>query len=233
MTLYVTCSTSVSNNSEAELEDIFGGESICKDNPSCVDNCQELFARSSSLADRCGELSVRDVRNMKRIVLAMERGQWDSIEVDELEVIVDFDIGFWLEHVGISKESARNMLVWVAEETEIAELLDDEGEVLKRAFEEIGEAYEDNAVIEGMKDRIDRIDNRNFFELAAINDNEDAFTNAHHLLKEECDEDRVCMKGVYCSSCADIIFGQLNRLDLGDDVDRDGLLHKTECSECQ
>ena len=233
--LYISCSSS-SSNSENELdqfEKTFGRISKCSENPGCKSDCRRLFIKDSSLVERCSSRSITDVRYMKKIVLAMERGQWSSIQASELEVVFEFNRDLWLDHAAISKNSSREMLVWVAEEEEIAELLDDDGRVLKTAFKEVGSSYGDNSVIEGMKDRVDLTDNRNFFEIAAVNDNNDAFKNAHNLLKKECDEERVCIKQVYCSSCADIIFGRLNELDLGEDADSDGLLHKTECPKCQ
>ena len=203
-------------------------------------DCRRLFFRDSSVVEKCGRRSVTEVRYMRRTVLAMERGQWTSIQASELKVVIEFDEEFdenlWLDHAAISKEGSQDMLVWVAEEKEIAELLDDDGEVLKAAFGKLGALYGRDAVLEGMKNRVDRTHGRNFFEIAAVNRNDDAFKNAHDLLKAECEDkedERVCMKDVYCSSCADTIFGRLNGLGLGEDVERDGELHKSECSDCQ
>ena len=145
------------------------------------------------------------------------------------------DIDLWIRKAQSSKESSRRMLLWLAEKPEVALELDSEGRVLRAGFESLGRVYGSRALLESMKMDIDveHDQHRTFFEVAAIYDNVDVFKKAHQLVKEECGGDWICVKQVYCASCSDIIFGYLNKLDLGQDADSDGLLHKRECSRCE
>ncbi len=178
-------------------------------------------------------LSSGIVRKVKGTVRALKRGNFNSIKASDLEQLMDLDKNLLVHGARVSKENSKNLLEWVAEDTEIAALLDPEGEVLRAAFEELAPAYGERAFIEGVKQNISRQGYKSFFEVAAVHDNEEAFKKAHEVIKNYCGETTTCIKEAYCASCADIIFGYLNKLDLGKDADRDGFLHKNECGRCE
>ena len=70
---------------------------------------------------------------------------------------------------------------------------------------------------------------QNFFQAAVLNKNDSAFKAGHTLLKAECKSQKSCIKSFYCATDEDIVFGKLNSLGLGAEVDGGGLF-PNECS---
>ncbi len=194
----------------------------------CVALCDELFSADASLLSRCLEQDSANVDQINSTYRAMDRGNWEAIKPESLKTLIEFDDDIWPEFARVNdKLSARDMLFWVAEEKEVSALLDDDNIVLKNAFSVLGAPVHE-AVLEGMTKNVDEDNDRVFFQVSVINNNEDAFKSAHELLKEECDERTVCIKQVYCDINEDIVFGKLNELGLGQEVDSGGL-YKDAC----
>ena len=225
--------------SEEEKEDddstqVFTGDSSleCSDSSRCVEICKKLFSAESVLLSKCRKTNSAEIAQINVIYSSMGKGNWDSIKTEHLKVLIDFDDDIWPKYARVNnKVSAREMLLWVAKEEDVATLLDDKQIILKNAFTIMGApAYEEEAVFEGMKTDVDIERNQTFFEVSALNKNDRAFQAAHELLKEECEEQKNCVKTVYCDVNQSVVFGKLNELELGADADVDGQnLYADEC----
>lgn len=220
---------------ENEGTEQFGGESSleCSNSERCRGYCNSLFAADSSLLSKCLDQESGDITNLNAAILSMEKGGWDSIKVEHLHILVEFDDGVWPKYAGVNdKVSAREMLLWVAKDEGIADLLDEEHKVLKNAFTVLGApAHEQDVIFEGMKKDVDLEKRRSFFEVSVFNKNDKAFKAAHALLKEECDDRKFCVRKLYCDVNQTVVFGKLNELELGGDADVDGgSLHGDECN---
>ena len=225
--------------SEEEKEDddstqVFTGDSSleCSDSSRCVEICKKLFSAESVLLSKCRKTNSAEIAQINIIYSSMGKGNWDSIKTEHLKVLIDFDDDIWPKYARVNNRvSAREMLLWVAEEEDVATLLDDKQVVLKNAFTIMGApAYEEEVVFEGMKKDVDIERNQTFFEVSALNKNDRAFQAAHELLKEECEEQKNCVKTVYCDIYQSVVFGKLNELELGADADVDGQsLYADEC----
>lgn len=200
----------------------------------CVSRCQQAFSTNSTLLKNCLREEPETVDLITSSTTAMEKRQWSSIKAQELKALVDFDKDTWVKYSNVSnKTSAREMLLWIAKTEEIAESLDNDGQVLKNAFSVLGASnyYEDQRALQGMKQNIDLKERQGFFEVSAFNENKKAFQNAHKVLKEECGaSNKNCLKEFYCGIYHSLVFGMLNELGLGADTGSDGSrLHADEC----
>ena len=224
-----------SGDDEVGEADKFGGVTTleCSSSQRCRGYCDKWFTTNSSLLDKCFEQESDDITKLNATILSMEKGSWDSIKTENLHILTKFDEDLWPKYASVNnKPSLREMLIWVAENEEIADLLDEDNEVLKNAFTILGApTHEDEAMFEGMKQDVDVDRRRTFFEVSVFNNNNEAFKAAHALLKEECNDRRTCVKKVYCDIDVDSVFGRLNELELGEDADTDGdSLHRDECN---
>ena len=202
----------------------------CSDSARCKQQCNKLFTTDASLLDKCLDQKSSDVSQINAAFSPMEKANWDSIKAISLDVLVDFDKNIWPKYAGINRVKAREMLLWVAKNDDIADLLDEDHNILRNAFSTLGSTSYDEKVQTGMTEDVDLEENRTFFEVSIHNNNDKAFKAAHELLKEECGEnDRFCVREVYCSIENDLVFGTLNRLELGEDADSDGTLNRSDC----
>ena len=228
--------TGSSGKAEAEDNTEFKGVTSlkCSDSQRCKTYCDKWFATKSSLLRECLDQESADVNTLNSVLASMEKGSWNSIKPEELHILTEFDEDIWPEYASVNnKISARDMLLWVAEEEEIADKLNGNKAVLKNAFSVfMGPGpHRDQVVLEGMKKDVDIERNRTFFEVSRDNNNNKAFKEAHNLLKEECNDRKSCIKKVYCDIDKDPVFGRLNELELGQDADTDGSsLHRDECN---
>ena len=204
----------------------------CSQSERCKGYCNDLFAANPSLLSKCLDQESDDVTNLNAVISSMEKSSWDSIKKEPLYILVNFDDSIWPKYASVnSTVSAQEMLLWVAKEEEVADLLDEKNEVLRKAFTILGApAHKDSVVFEGMKQDVDLDNRQSFFEVSALNKNDKAFRAAHDLLKEECNS-KACIKRLYCDIDATFVFGKLNELELGGDADADGdSLHRDECN---
>ena len=220
------------NEDEATLK--FAGDvsSKCSDNQRCRNYCGALFSHDVSLRDKCADQALGDVSKINSAISAMDSGHWSSIKREHLHILIEFDKSIWLEYASINnKVSAQSMLLWIAQEEEIANLLGEgEGqEVLKNAFAVLGAPAYDDAVLKGMKMFVDLDKDQGFFEVSVLKGNDNAFQEAHELLKKECGS-RVCVKNIYCEIDQDVVFGKLNQLELAQDAEADGALYREDCT---
>lgn len=208
---------------EEEEEDsstpTFTGDSSleCADSRRCVEICKKLFSAESHFLSKCLKTNSFEIGQINVVYSAMEKGNWDAIKQEQLKSLVDFDESIWVKYARVNNRvSAREMLLWVAKEEAVAELLDEDHLVLKNAFTTLGApAYENIVVFEGMKTNVDIDRNQTFFEVSALNKNDRAFKAAHGLLEEECEEQKNCIKTLYCDVNQFVVFGKLNELELG------------------
>lgn len=209
---------------DSKKEDSEGGpkfvEAECTEDSRCKEQCKKLFSLETDLLNKCLKQDSADVSQLNVVISAMDKGNWNSIKPDPLKIIVDFDEDIWVKYAGVNIARAKEMLVWVAKEEEIANHLGDEQAPLKAAFASVGgERFrEDIRVIEGMKAEVEINKKRTFFEESVHNQNDTAFEAAHELLKRECDESKACIQKLYCDIGESVVFGKLNTLDLGSDV---------------
>ena len=204
----------------------------CTEDSRCKEQCKKLFSLETDLLNKCLKQDVADVSQLNVVVSAMDKGNWNSIKPEPLKILVDFDEDIWVKYADVNIARAKEMLVWVAKNEEIANHLGDEQAPLKAAFASVGgERFrEDIRVIEGMKAEVEVNKRRTFFEESVHNQNDTAFEAAHALLKRECNESKACIQKVYCDIGESLVFGKLNTLDLGGDAVASGNeLHQSDC----
>ncbi len=217
---------------ETEQEDsgVFGVQTICHRDEGCTASCHELFVGDSDHANKCMDQTVGDVRALKVVLAAMEKGSWSSIKPDQLERALNFDSDLWLPYVDINKPWSRAFLKRVAEEPKIAELLDD-NEVLRRAFMSLVLlGSQDDQILGGMREYVDTDENQTFLGVAALNKNDKAFEEGHRLLSDVCQKRQLCIQRVYCAIYEDIVFTRLNDLSLSDEVTDSGRVSVAICN---
>ena len=207
----------------------------CNSELRCKDQCEKWFTGTSSLLKKCLSSPHNDMIRMTQVIAAMERASWKTINETDLSILNQFNESLWQNYAKINnRRPIREMLLWIASTEKIADHLDKENIILKNAFTIMGKTQvdrtEDTAVITGMKQDIDLNTHQHFLEVSALEGTESAFKAAHELLKTECNEQKICMKNFYCYLNTPIVFGALNRLKLGEDVDSDGELSSGECS---
>lgn len=220
------------NEEEVETGGFTGISSVeCSSSQRCKEYCNKWFSAKSSLFDRCLDQESDDVTKLNAALSSMDKGNWDSIKKEDLSILTKFDEDLWPQYASVnSKVFARDMLLWVAKNEEIADHLDEDGEVLKNAFTVLGApVHKKDVVFESMKVDVDLDNRRTFFEVSVFDKNDKAFTAAHDLLKKECDSVKSCIKKVYCDIDATQVFGKLNELELGGDADDGDNLHRDEC----
>jgi len=223
-------STSRVDGEETALE--FAGDvsSRCSDSERCRSYCDDLFSHDISLRDKCVDQNSDDVSKLNAAVSAMETGNWSSIKSEHLSILVEFDEDIWPEYAGINdRVSAQSMLLWIAQEEEIADLLGEEQKVLKNAFAVLGDPAYSGVVLEGMKKFVDLDNDQSFFEVSALQGNDNAFQEAHALLRKECGNNEPCIKKFYCEINQDRVFGKLNELELAQDTGVSGSLYRDNC----
>ncbi len=208
-----------------------GTAGVCSGSAPCKRTCKKIFETSAKLYEICLEETTSDVAHLNKVISAMEKGNWKSIKGDSLKVLMAFDKDIWPKYAGIrDKTTIEEMLLWVAEDENIAMHLDEKHNVLRRAFTVLGApAGEDTVVQKGMERNVDTKEKRNFFEVSAFHNNRKAFEGAHNLLKEECDEDSFCIEKFYCKIEKTLVFGKLNVYGLAKDAKRSGSLHQEDC----
>ncbi len=203
----------------------------CSDSARCKQQCNKLFTTDASLLEKCLDQKSSDISQINAAFAPMEKANWEAVKALPLAFLVDFDEDIWPKYAGINRVKAREMLLWVAKNDDIADLLDEDHNVLRNAFSALGSSSYDKKVQAGMIEDVDLEENHTFFEVSVHNNNDKAFRAAHELLKEECGEnDKLCVKKVYCDIGHDPVFGTLKRLELGEDADSDGTLNRDDCS---
>lgn len=193
-------------------------KSICEDNNNCKNICNNLF--QDELLDRCYEQSVSDVNQLKVVINNMRKNKWKNIKSQSLKILTDFDKDIWAKYSGTNDIFSKDMLIWIAKNPDIAEILDPSSRVLKNAFIELGSAFDKEDKIKyGMKCHIEEQNKEpySFFAVSALEGNSKAFEAGHKLLSEECENtDEVlqftCIKQIYCS-LNHIVFSELKNID--------------------
>ena len=223
---------SKSNPANTEDPQFTGSVSIaCQNSQRCKTWCDNLFL-TDQLLNKCLNQTTDDVSHLHSVLSAMEKGNWKSIKPEHLSTVIKFDDDLWPKYASVNNRAlAQTMLLWIAEESEVAEFLVGDQKVLKNAFQVLGTpGAEDKLVLKGLRKDVDLENDQTFFEVSAHKKNDNGFKAVHALLKEECKEQKSCVKRVYCEIDQTVVFGKLNRLGLGGDADADGdSLHQDEC----
>ena len=222
---------------ESALKTELTGESVtCSESNRCNTFCKKMFSAELDRLEKCLKFKSSGVGDIHTAYSSMERGRWSAIKAEYMQVLTEFDDQIWPEFAQRkNKISAREMLLWVAKQKEVALLLDkgDEEEgskILKNAFSVLGEpAEKDKAVIKGMEKKVETAKNQNFFQTAVMNKNDEAFKAGHTLLTAECKSQKSCIKSFYCDTDEDIVFGKLNTLGLGKEISGGGLF-RSNCN---
>ena len=209
----------------------------CSSNGTCQKRCKEMFSSDSSLLKKCLKEDTNDVGKMRAAFTGMSDGNWTSVKAKDLKILLEFNNEIWLKYAGINYQNSKNMLFWIAKNKDIGELLsttdgdnDDEEEpdqaILKKAFKKLGES---GNIFKGMKEEVDDKEEISFLEVCAFEKNEPAFTSAHRVLKEECNDRESCVKNFYCELSKDVVFGMLNKLKLAEDAIQGNVIHSNLC----
>ena len=223
-------SSSTDNNKGDTSPSLLDSVVDCEESDLCKQQCNKLFSIDVLLLNKCLDQKSNIVSKMNSVFPPMQKGNWKSIKADSLKALIDFDDDIWPKYAGVNTTQSREMLLWVAKNKDIARLLDDDHKILGNAFRVLGFASYDKKVQEGMNKDVDLDNQHTFFEVSVHSENDSAFKAAHELLRKECGENnKPCVKKVYCNIGRDLVFGKLNNLDLGEDADPDGTLNRVDC----
>ena len=201
---------------------------FCSEKESCAKICNKLFNTKNSV-DSCLSLNEAEVSKVQNTLTAIENQRWNTINAAELKALLSISKEVWLQHIHTHPKQAQDMLLWLAEESDIGKQMEGTEEIIKKAIEALTYSQGDQAFVEGLKKIIDTEDNKTFLEICAENNNDTLFRVTHNVLTQEC-SNTSCIKNLYCDLDRSIIFGKLNKLGLGTEADQDGdSLHSDEC----
>ena len=173
----------------------------CEGDRDCEEICDDIFRRRSDRED-CEELTVGAVEKLEDVYEYLEDPDDDdlpSIDSADLDALISISI----EPIDrlfsrFSKGEAEDVAIWIAENNDVANILekeDDELKLFEAIFEEIG-----SDTLDGLEDSLTGRDN--FIEIAVEENNEEALRWVHTYFEDErCDnseESELCVLNEYC-----------------------------------
>ena len=155
----------------------------CKGNDSCEEICNDLFTRRSQRED-CEKLPRDLVFDFENLIESIEDGDIDDFKANTLECLLDIDDRDFSRAVKkLSRTNAKEFLVLIADDEEIARVLheeDDEFNIFKQLFAKVSGSDLSNV----LEREID--DGKTFLHIASEN-NEYAYKWINGYVDEECD----------------------------------------------
>lgn len=226
--LFISCSrlfSEVEKNWFSLSSSSGASEAVCSDQ--CERRCRDVFSHTDDY-EECMSLGYSSARKVDSVYSRMRKGNWSSIESEELEVLVDISIAPWLKQAQ-SHAGVREMLVWIAENEDIAQLLDDEGAVLKEGLESISYKRNEQGIKDGLNVHLE--DERRFLEMMAWEENNEGLKKTHQLILDVCENNDRCVENIYCIyKGSDIIFELITDLELHSDFVSEDVFHSGLCS---
>ncbi len=196
---------------------------VCKGDEDCEDICDDIYSSRRERND-CEELSITQVNRFEGIYETLEDSDEDDLQDIDVSKDGDFDVFINVSieplHKLVGKYSSReakDFLAWIANNKDVAELLeneDDDYEVLERLLGRLGAS--DN-LFEALKKNLDGGDT--FIDLAVTADNEVALEWIYEYLEEkdsncklDTDAGREACLESYCGLAGDIEDDNANHL---------------------
>ena len=172
----------------------------CEGNSKCEEYCKDIYNRRSVRED-CLELARDQVEKLWDIYEIFESPKEDelrSIDPDDFETFVEIDLRPLDTLIGkFNSSEAKRVLTWIGEESDIAEVFQDEDDDFE-LFKELLEGVNTNKK-SALSKNIEGGDS--FMEIALSNEGP-ALDWIHSFFSEECDSDsdeEVCiLKEWYC-----------------------------------
>ena len=168
----------------------------------CIQDCKVIFFDRNDI-EKCSGLTANEVQTIGQVDRQMRRGNWESISILHLAVMLKVSHAKWIQYGRTSAESAGKMLKWISKEEEVTSLLDEDGEVLKSGFEGLSPYNNVRGVKDGLTRRIDG--NRTFLENSAWENNDGAFPKTHQVIVEVCNSQPRCIEDIYCRHASDLV----------------------------
>ena len=172
----------------------------CEGDSKCEDYCKDIYNRRSVRED-CLELARAQVDKLWDIYEIFENPKDDdlvSIDPDDFKVFVEIDLRPLDVLIGkFSSSESKRVLAWIAEESDITEVFQDEDDEY-RLLEELLREINTNKK-QALSKNLSGGDS--FIEIA-ISENEVALEWVHNFFNEECEsrsDDEVCIfQDWYC-----------------------------------
>ena len=194
----------------------------------CITLCRENFIDQPSYK-KCTNLSDQDAEHIQRVLNNMKRGSWDSIQEDQLSLLVGVSYEPWIKYSQLNKRYTKKMMEWIGENEWTGDYLDSSGEVLKVSLAFLSYLSHDSGVLDGLKNDISKDKKMTFLELVSWEKNNKVFKKIHTMILDVCDDNSNCIQRVYCSQSSDIIIDTINKLDLTEDFVSQERFHRGIC----
>ena len=199
---------------------------VCSDQ--CESYCRDVFSFSDHY-EKCVDLGYSSAQKVESVYSRMEKGNWSSITSEELDVLVDISIEPWLRQARSFHASAKEMLLWIAKNKDIARLLDDEGSILKEGLGSVSYKRNVRGLKEGLSLQLE--DGKRFLEVMAWERNDEGLKKMHQLILNVCGNRDGCIEDVYCTyKDEDIVFESITDLELHSDFSDVDVFHSGLCS---
>ena len=178
------------------------GKNPCRKDTECEELCRDIFTSRRNERD-CLELSREMVLDFDDLLNFASKGRWEQIDSYVLECLLDIDdeeFSKSLKKVG--KNKARDFLILITEEPDLASVLeeeDDEFNILKRL---VDEAFSSRTLTSVLTEKIE--DSKSFLLFAGVG-GEEVFKWLDGYVSEECERGvRDCPGqepiGAYCQA---------------------------------
>ena len=171
------------------------GGAKCEGNDDCEEMCDDIYDRRRDKED-CEDLSVRQVELLKDVYELLEDPDLDDLEgidLEDLDVLINISIEPLDDRVGkYSRREAKEMLVWIASSSAVANLFEKEDDDFKILKKLLGEINSDS--LSALKATLDSGDS--FMEIAVEESNEEAALWIHDFMEEE-----LCSGNVESAAC--------------------------------
>ena len=161
-----------------------GGRNTCEDNKKCQDVCDDVFNRRADKKD-CYELPESLVLQFEDLLEFVEDGDIEDIEPTILECMLDIDETEFAKSVKkMSRSEAKRFLASIADNSELAEILEEEDDEFVILKQILNKATGSNALSNQLEKEIE--DDKGFLWLAGEH-NESAWDWLDGYVNDVCD----------------------------------------------
>ena len=163
----------------------------CEGDDDCEDLCSDIYSSRSDKND-CEELSVDQVESLEVVSEAFEDPDIDDLEeldLSDVEVYLNISIEPLHKLIGkYNSRKARHFLTWIAQNSDAAEVLEDEDddyEVLSRLFDEIVSITDSTSATRIFPALKANVDSGTFMDLAVEAGNEFALEWVYDYIEDQ------------------------------------------------
>ena len=230
LALFVSCSQWTSSPLITQIQSLSKTPepppAVCSDQ--CQKDCRNAFSEQKSY-EQCYNLGYELSRKIDSVYHRMKRGSWSSISSEDLSTVINISFEPWIKNAKNSRVSSKEMFIWIAENENIALLLDKNKEVLTEGLSTLSNRNNLNAIKEGLT--IPLQDGRNFLQMLAWENNYTGFKKIHQVIMSTCESEPRCIEEIYCrNKNFDIVFETITELNLHLDFTDSERFHAGYCS---